>query len=102
MLELLSNEVEIIRVSSLIKTEPIGIRDQPSFTNGAVKINTHLTEQELQNLLKKIEDDLGRDRTVPRFGPRSIDLDIVAWNGKIRDKDYYTRDFLRKSVNELL
>jgi 2-amino-4-hydroxy-6-hydroxymethyldihydropteridine diphosphokinase len=45
---------------------------------------------------------MGRDRTIPKFGPRNIDLDIVVWNGTIVDEDYYTRDFLQKSVAELL
>jgi 7,8-dihydro-6-hydroxymethylpterin-pyrophosphokinase len=45
---------------------------------------------------------MGRDRTGPKFGPRCIDLDIVVWNGEIVDEDYYTRDFLQKSVAELV
>jgi len=44
---------------------------------------------------------MGRDRTVAKFGPRCIDLDIAVWNGEIVDKDYYTRDFLKKSVDEI-
>jgi 7,8-dihydro-6-hydroxymethylpterin-pyrophosphokinase len=44
---------------------------------------------------------MGRDRTAPKFGPRNIDLDIVVWNGEIVDNDYYTRDFLQKSVDEI-
>ena len=102
MLDFLSKKVDIIRISSFVKTKPIGIKNQPYFTNGAVKIRTSLPEEELVILLKKIEDDCGRDRTVPQFGPRTIDLDIVTWNGKIVDPDYYSRDFLKQSVDELL
>lgn len=101
-LVLLGQEVKILKVSSLVKTRPIGIENQPDFTNGAVKIETYLDVDNLKLLLKEIEDKLGRDRTQPKFGPRTIDLDIVVWNGEIVDNDYYTRDFLRKAGGELI
>jgi 2-amino-4-hydroxy-6-hydroxymethyldihydropteridine diphosphokinase len=101
MLEILQTKVEVLKVSSFIVTKPIGITNQPDYTNGAVKIKTDLTQNELQGLLKQIEDEMGRDRSAPKFGPRNIDLDIVVWNGEIVDEDYYTRDFLQKSVQEL-
>jgi len=102
MLDLLKTKVEVIKVSRFIKTKPLGIRKQPDFTNGAVKIKSILNLQHLTRLLKRMEDEMGRDRSVPKYGPRSIDLDIVVWNGVIVDQDYYTRDFLRKAVDELL
>lgn len=101
MLGILSKEVKILKVSSLIKTKPIGIKKQPDYTNGAVKIQTPLKKVELNVLLKKIEDILGRDRSAPKFGPRTMDLDIVIWNGEIVDEDFYSRDFLKNSVREL-
>ena len=101
MLEILKGEVTIIQVSSMIKTKPIGIENQPDFTNGAVKISTDLEQSDLKKQLKQIEDRMGRDRTGPKFGPRCIDLDIAVWNGEVVDEDYYTRDFLRISVQEL-
>lgn len=102
MLKILKAKVEILKLSSLIKTKPIGIENQAEFTNGAVKIQTTLNEVELNQVLKAIENQMGRDRTAPKFGPRCIDLDIVAWNGEIVDEDYYTRDFLQKSVKEII
>ncbi len=101
MLKILKTRVNVLRVSSFLKTKPIGISDQPYFTNGAVKISTSFDRKTLTRELKKIEDELGRDRRAPKFGPRTIDLDIVVWKGKIVDKDYYTRDFLQKSVQEI-
>jgi len=101
MLKILKNQVQVIKVSSMLKTKPIGIENQPQFTNGAVKIKTSLNRENLTVLLKSIEDQMGRDRTAPRFGARTIDLDIVVWNGEIVDDDYYTRDFLQNSVREL-
>lgn len=102
MLEILEKEVKILNVSSLLKTKPIGIENQPDFTNGAIKIQTGFKRNELNRLLKNIEDQMGRNRSAPKFGPRTIDLDIVIWNGEIVDEDFYTRDFLRKSIEEII
>ena len=101
MLKILGNEVKIQMISTLKKTKPIGIENQPVFTNGALKAQTEMNREELTRLLKTIEDELGRDRSAPKFGPRTMDLDIVIWNDKIVDEDYYSRDFLQKSVDEV-
>ena len=102
MLEILEMYVDVLKVSAMLKTKPIGIVNQPDFTNGAVKIATILDQKNLNKLLKSIEDTMGRDRSVPKFGPRCIDLDIAVWNDEIVDEDYYVRDFLQKSVQEIL
>ncbi|MFV0592029.1 MAG: 2-amino-4-hydroxy-6-hydroxymethyldihydropteridine diphosphokinase [Draconibacterium sp.] len=98
MLEILRTRVEVIKVSPMIKTKAVGIENQPDYTNGAVKIKTEKDRSSLNKTLKEIEDQLGRDRSGPKFGPRTMDLDIVVWNGKIVDPDYYTREFIRISV----
>ncbi|MCT4603494.1 MAG: 2-amino-4-hydroxy-6-hydroxymethyldihydropteridine diphosphokinase [Marinifilum sp.] len=102
MLCLLSKDHRVGRHSSWVKTAPIGITDQDDFVNGAVRVETQHDIDEFKNYLKNLEDKMGRDRTLPKFGPRVIDLDIVVWNGEIVDEDYYTRDFLRNSVDQLL
>lgn len=102
MLEILSTHVQIIKVSTFLITKPIGIINQPDYTNGAVKINTELDRANFELLMKSIEDRMGRDRSAPKFGPRNIDLDLVVWNGEIVDDDYYTRDFLQKTVDEII
>lgn len=101
MLEILGSHVQIVQISTFLKTKPIGITNQSDFTNGAVKVSTEFDRTNLEVLLKSIEDQMGRDRSAPKFGPRNIDLDLVVWNDKIVDNDYYTRDFLQKSVAEL-
>ena len=95
-------EHELISVSSLVKTSPIGIPEQPDFLNGAVKVLTVKDNVEFKNYLKSVEDRLKRDRTAPKFGPRTIDLDIIIWDGEIIDQDYYSRDFLKSAVDEIL
>jgi len=97
----LRQEQEFVSVSSLIKTSPIGIPDQSDFLNGAAKILTTMEIADFKNYLKDIEERLKRDRTAPKYGPRTIDLDIVIWDGEIIDPDYYSRDFLKKAVDEI-
>ena len=80
MIEILRTKVEVLQVSKMLKTKPIGILDQPDFTNGAVKVQTEYDQLELNTILKNIEDQMGRNRTNPKFGPRCIDLDIAVWN----------------------
>jgi 2-amino-4-hydroxy-6-hydroxymethyldihydropteridine diphosphokinase len=100
--EELEKSLRLIKMTGWVKTTPVGLKEQPDFLNGAVKAETLLEMDSLRSFLKQMEDRLGRDRTLPKSGPRTIDLDIVVWNGEIVDPDYYTRDFLRSAVNELL
>lgn len=100
-LRMIGFENEIIKVSGLIKTAPIGITEQPDFLNGAVKVSTNKEKDVFRKYLKDIEDQLKRDRNAEKYGPRTIDLDIIAWDGKIVDNDYYQRDFLKKAVDEI-
>lgn len=100
-IRILTHDVHVLQTSTMLKTKPIGFTQQHDFTNGAVKIETKWSLKELNNYLKKVEDQLGRDRSQIKFGPRTIDLDIMIWNNKVVDQDYYTRDFLRQSAAEL-
>ena len=101
MFRLLSNDVEIIKVSKMVQTKPIGIIEQDDYTNGAVRIWTEMDLKTLTLYLKKLEDRMGRDRNEKKFGPRNIDLDILIWNNTIIDPDYFTREFLQNSAAEL-
>lgn len=101
MLQLLAADVEIVGVSQMVQTKPIGISEQADYTNGAVRVRTGMDKKTLSSYLKKLEDRMGRDRSQKKFGPRNIDLDILIWNNTIVDPDYYTRDFLRNSAAEL-
>jgi 2-amino-4-hydroxy-6-hydroxymethyldihydropteridine diphosphokinase len=72
--------VELVAVSKLRETEPVGYRNQPNFVNGAAELETTLTPRELLGRLLAIESRLGRvRRDGPRFGPRTIDLDLLVY-----------------------
>ena len=98
----LKSRFKVSKRSRWTQTKPFGILDEPDFYNGAVLMETELEQQSLKKELKRIEDILGRDRSLPKFGPRTIDLDILIWNKKVVDEDYYERDFLRKGVEEII
>lgn len=100
-LALLKQHHHVLGKSSLVTTSPIGFANQDDFINGAIAVETTCEQQQFTTYLKTVEDKLGRVRTVNKFGPRPIDLDIVVWNGTIIDNDYFSRDFLRNAVEEL-
>jgi len=102
MLHLIHSVVNVLKISSWLKTAPIGITDQKEYTNGAILALTELNQDELNVKLKHIEDQCGRDRSLPKFGPRTMDLDILIWEGMIIDEDVYSRDFLQTSIKELV
>jgi len=71
--------VEVVAVSQLRETEPVGVLDQPRFLNGAVAVETTLGPRELLDVLLRIERELGRTRDGTRWGPRTVDLDLLAY-----------------------
>ncbi len=84
----LANEVgvEIVAVSSFLDTDPVGITDQPRFLNAAAALETELPPRELLARLLAIENRLGRTREGPRFGPRTIDLDLLLYGDEMIDE----------------
>lgn len=70
----------VVAVSGLYETEPIGGPDQGPFLNAVAVLDTPLPPAELLERLQAIEDDRGREREM-RWGPRTLDLDIVAVDG---------------------
>ena len=70
-----------------IETEPVGYEDQPRFLNAAAKLATTRSPRELLELLLEIERTLGRVRGEgPRFGPRTIDLDLLLYGNETIDE----------------
>lgn len=78
--------VRVVRVSELRETEPVGYLDQPRFLNGAALVETDLPPRDLLSALLGIESELGRTREGPRFGPRTIDLDLLVYGDLLVDE----------------
>jgi len=100
--ELISTKVKILKISSFIETEPLEVKKQNNFINGSILITTDMNKNALKFWLRSLEDKLGRMRTSNKYGPRTIDLNILVWNGEVVDGDVYKRSFLRSSMKELL
>jgi len=70
--------VEVVAVSTLIDTAPVGVVDQPRFLNGVAALETGRSPRELLDLLLAVEARFGRDRAAsPAKGPRTLDLDLL-------------------------
>ncbi|KAI9599427.1 Dihydropteroate synthase-like protein [Syncephalis fuscata] len=78
-------DAQIMDTSFLYETEPMYIEEQPMFLNAACKIRTSLPPDQLLVVLKKIEQELGRDFNAIRNGPRVIDLDILFYDNIVLD-----------------
>ncbi len=74
-------------ISSLIRTAPVGPVDQPEFVNGAMLITTSLPARELLASLLAIEQSFGRERgREQRWGPRTLDLDLLLYGEDVIDE----------------
>ena len=74
-----TKQIEVLKVSSVYETAPVGYVDQAAFLNIVVELKTVFTPHELLSKCNEIEDLLGRKRVV-RWGPRTVDLDILLYN----------------------
>lgn len=73
--------VAVLAASSLYDSAPLG-PDQPRFLNAVVAVECDLPPARLLTILQRIEDEAGRRRDV-RWGPRTLDLDILLWGRQI-------------------
>ncbi|ROV55379.1 2-amino-4-hydroxy-6-hydroxymethyldihydropteridine diphosphokinase [Neisseria chenwenguii] len=74
-------QIRILKTSSLYRTAPVGYDDQPDFVNAVCLAETGLDGVSLLSVLNRIEADFGRERSF-RNAPRTLDLDIVDFNGE--------------------
>ncbi len=72
-------DTRLVAVSSLYRTPPYGPSDQPDYLNAAVALDTGLTPEALLDLTQRIELEQGRVRKEQRWGPRTLDLDIMLF-----------------------
>jgi 2-amino-4-hydroxy-6-hydroxymethyldihydropteridine diphosphokinase len=103
-------EVDVVAVSTLRETDPVGpVQDQPRFLNGAVAVETTLSARALLDLLLRVEADHGRTREGPPGGPRTLDLDLLAYGDEAIDEPGLTvphprleeREFVLEPLREL-
>jgi len=101
-LVILSQRVQIISVSHVWETQPVGSVGA-NFLNAVTLITTQLPAQLLKNVvLRPIESRLGRKRTFNKNAPRQIDLDILIYDERVVDSKIWTRAFLAVPLAELV
>jgi 2-amino-4-hydroxy-6-hydroxymethyldihydropteridine diphosphokinase len=74
----------IVAISSIYETAPVGYLDQPPFLNAAAILETSLTATDLLSAIVEIERSLGRERTF-RNAPRTLDIDLLMYDDTISD-----------------
>ena len=103
-------DTQLGKVSSLYDTAPVGELDQPNFLNAVIQLETALTARQLLWNLLLIERRLGRVRhAAQRYGPRTIDLDLVLFGDQVIDTpdlkvphpEYHRRAFVLVPLAEI-
>lgn len=80
----------LVAVSSLYASDPLGPPDQPRYVNAAAALDCELTPLELLDALQAIEREQGRERKAERWGPRTLDLDILLFGDLQLDEERLT------------
>ncbi len=103
--------LDVIRLSSIYETEPVGNEEQPQFLNMVAEVrgSTLPSPEQMMARLLRIEYALGRTRNVP-LGPRTIDLDLLIFKDHHSDTEFltlphprlHTRRFVLVPLNELV
>ena len=88
-LALLCEATDVKKVSSYYATKPVGYTDQPDFLNAVCIIESDLPAISLLNMLHGIEKAMGRERLI-KWGPRTIDLDLIQYGDLISKADELT------------
>ena len=78
--------IDVVAASTFRETDPVDYLDQPRFLNAAAALETTLSPRELLDALLEVERSLGRTREGPRFGPRTIDLDLLLYGDESLDE----------------
>lgn len=102
------NNINLRKKSSFIITKPWGYLDQEDFLNAVIEIDTILEADELMDLLLKFEEELNRERVI-KWGPRTIDLDIIMYDEIISSNEkvilphprMHEREFVLRPLNEI-
>ena len=100
-LEMLQKYGRIERISSAWESQSVGA-EGPNYLNACVLLDTPLPKRELkEQALLPIETELGRRRSPDKFAPRTIDIDIVVFDGQPSDDKYWEQAFVVVPLAEI-
>ena len=79
--------IEVLAVSPISETEPLGLAGQGRYLNAAVKLKTSISARRLLDACMSIERQHGRDRSkAEKWGPRTLDIDLLLYGSRIIDE----------------
>jgi 2-amino-4-hydroxy-6-hydroxymethyldihydropteridine diphosphokinase len=82
-------DTDVLAISPVYETDPVGGPAQPDYLNAVLVVETGLRPRELLDAAHRIEADFGRVRA-ERFGPRTLDIDIISYAGQVSDDPVLT------------
>lgn len=88
--------------SSLYGSKPMGPQDQPDYVNSVIEIHTHLSPLDLLDVTQSIENQFGRVRKEERWGPRTLDIDILLFDTMQLDSERLTVPHYGMKVREFV
>ncbi len=103
------SESKVIGLSPFYETTPVGVTDQPNFYNAVLRLSTRLSPSDLLKALQNIEDNVFKRKRTIKWGPRSIDLDILLFGNQTVDlpelvvphPQMWSRRFVLQPLNDL-
>ena len=102
--------IDLIQTSHFYRTEPLYDTEQPDFINAVAEFSTNKSPHEILDIIQKVENEFGRYRDpARRYGPRTLDIDILFWeNRKLNDdmltlphKEFSRRKFVLEPMGEI-
>jgi len=76
-------DTRVVGLSPFYETTPVGMTDQPNFYNAVLRLSTRLSPHDLLKALQNIEDNVFKRKRTVKWGPRSMDLDILLYGNQI-------------------
>lgn len=81
---------QLVQASSLYGSKPLGPKEQPDYVNAVAELATRLTPEQLLSALQRVEQEQGRQRKALRWGPRTLDLDIILYGDLVLNSERLT------------
>jgi len=108
-LERLAGMLSVCAISQFYRTAAVGPAGQPDYLNGVVEIATDLAPLALRDALRRVEAAAGRVRTLDKYAPRTLDLDVILYGQRVLNEDglvlpspdIRTRPFVAQPLVEL-
>lgn len=95
-------DTQVVKVSGFYASKPMGPQDQPDYVNAVAALSTGLSAAELLTELQQIELDQGRQRKDERWGPRTLDLDILLFGDQVIQTERLTVPHYGMKVREFV